>query len=289
MAEETAGPRASGGGERRKKPGLLDPYFPPFASPAAGAAFRHPERIDFVIAGTQKGGTTALAKFLSEHPGICIAPGKEVHFFDREPLFLGPHPDYEAYHRAFPNYRAGQAAGESTPVYMYLPQVAERLAAYNPRMKLVVLLRNPIERAYSHFIMEKSRNREPLAFAQAIRREGARLQGYRESGNRDGLARHSYVDRGRYARQLQNLYRCFPRSQVMLLASEDLSRAHARTLLEIYAFLGVEAVGPPPARQILSQSYEPMSPADRQYLREAYAQEIPALEEMLGRSLANWV
>src|SRR5688572_4249341 len=111
-----------------------------------------PPRVTFLIAGVQKGGTTALFDYLGDYPDIVLADAKELHFFDDEAQDWSA-PDYGAYNARFSD-PAGRPCGEATPIYTYWPNSLERIAAYNPAMKLVVMLRDPVERAWSHWRME---------------------------------------------------------------------------------------------------------------------------------------
>ena len=98
-------------------------------------------RVDFLIAGVQKGGTTALHAYLAEHPGLNLAAEKEVHFFDDETVDWAA-PDYGAYHARFAP-AAGRTTGETTPIYVYWPESLERARRYNPSLRLVLLFRDP--------------------------------------------------------------------------------------------------------------------------------------------------
>ncbi len=131
-------------------------------------------QVNFLIAGAQKSGTTALHRFLSEHPRICMASRKEVHFFDKNKNFKISSPDYDTYHKNFPNPSDDQIVGEATPRYICWPSAPQRIKEYNPDMKLIFILRDPVERAYSQFIMEKKRGKEPFPFFVAIRLEKIR-------------------------------------------------------------------------------------------------------------------
>ncbi|MFN3362066.1 MAG: sulfotransferase domain-containing protein, partial [Pseudanabaenaceae cyanobacterium] len=236
-------------------------------------------KVNFLIVGTQKGGTTALAQFLSQHPDICLAPVKEVHFFDYDRHYqLGA--DY--YHSFFPNYAGQTSIGEATPIYMYLPHVAPRIAQYNPHMKLIVLLRNPIDRAYSHYQMELQRKWEFLPFPLAIALEPLRLRLPQNlDAERTAKRVHSYCDRGFYTAQLENLYRYFPREQVLVLLQEDLANDHEGTLRQIYQFLGVNAPPQLPApAQVLVGNYQPLAPLRRRILQQRFRQEIANLQRL---------
>ncbi len=105
-------------------------------------------RVDFLIAGVQKGGTFSLYRLLERHPEISLSKAKEVHFFDNGEIDWSS-PRYGPYHRNFPRWREGQVRGEATPIYIYWPEALERIRTYNPDIKLILLLRDPIERTYS--------------------------------------------------------------------------------------------------------------------------------------------
>lgn len=111
--------------------------------------------VNFVIIGAQKAGTTALFDYLGEMPGIGLSRTKEVHFFDDETVDWDC-PDYGAYHAQF-DPGAAPLIGEATPIYVYWPRALERIRAYNPDMRLILMLRDPVERAWSHWRMEFAR------------------------------------------------------------------------------------------------------------------------------------
>src|SRR5438128_3640412 len=117
-----------------------------------------PPLVTFVIAGVQKGGTTALYEYLAEMGDVGLSRQKETHFFDDETLDWA-RPDYARYHAMF-DAPEGRPCGEATPIYSYWPNALERIAAYNPAMKLILLLRDPVARAWSHWRMEYARGAE---------------------------------------------------------------------------------------------------------------------------------
>ena len=216
---------------------------------ADAAAPRRP-LLDFMIVGVQKGGTTALAHFLARHPAIGMSMPKEVHLFDA--------PDYsrdwtpaaidDRYQPFFEDTAGAAIRGEATPIYLFLPAIARELKRYNPKLRLIVLLRDPVERAISHYYMEKNRDKEQLPLWLALLAEPLRLRLAEDAGHSDShLRRHSYRRRGLYSRQLRNLYRWFDPAQVLVLRSEDLRNDHDAVLRRVFAFLGVaEDVRVPP-------------------------------------------
>ena len=130
---------------------------------------KHRPRLDFMIVGAQKCGTSALAHFLSQHPEIGMASPKEVHLFDRPGYSSDWTPEQidDHYGSQLGHCTGARILGEATPSYMFVPEIGRDLARYNPDLKLIVLLRDPVERAISHYYMEKGRGRErrPLWFA----------------------------------------------------------------------------------------------------------------------------
>jgi hypothetical protein len=194
-------------------------------------------RLSFLIGGVQKGGTTALFDYLKGHPGLSLAPEKEVHFFDDEAGVDWSRPDYAAYHARFDPDRPG-LRGEATPIYIYWPRSIERIAAYNPAIRLIFLFRDPVERAWSHWRMERSRGVEPMSFADSIRDGRVRV----DDPTAPGFHRvHSYVERGFYGAQLKRVFRYFPREQVFLGGARQLRDDPALFLRNVCEFLGVPA------------------------------------------------
>lgn len=195
----------------------------------------------FVVGGVQKGGTTALASALARHPAIAMPRDKELHVFDGED-FDDAWDAARIDARVAAAFEAGPAAmhGDATPLSVYHPAVIRRIARYNPAMRWIVLLRDPVDRAISHYFMERSRGAERRGLFAAVLAEPFRLRGTREDFSAAAPWRWaSYVDRGRYARQLDELYVHFPPAQVLLLRSADLLADPAVVLRRVTAFLGV--------------------------------------------------
>jgi hypothetical protein len=130
--------------------------------------------------------------------------------------------------------------GDATPLSVYHPAVVRRIARYNASMRWILLLRDPVARAISHHQMERGRGVEPRGLFAAVLAEPSRIRRSADDFSATAAWRWaSYVDRGRYARQLDVLYRHFPRSQVLLLRSADLLADPAPTVDRVMAFLGV--------------------------------------------------
>src|SRR6266568_5317955 len=255
---------------------------------------RKVERLDFIVAGAQKSGTTAVHYFLKKHPQIALPDRQELHFFDDEEIFSCP-ADYERLHRHFrPLARstrllfatARQAtAGEVTPSYLYWKPAMERIWNYNPQIKLVILLRNPIDRAFAHWNMQRFKDREPLDFLDALKEEPRRIAQPLTVESR----RFAYVDRGFYSEQLERVFKFFPREQVRIVKFEDFRDRKQETLNGIFEFLGVN-----PLRGVRDKDrnivpYErAMTPEERKYLLTIFAVEIAKLEQMLGWDCSAW-
>jgi hypothetical protein len=243
-------------------------------------------RVNFVIAGVQKAGTSALEKYLREHPQLCFPDIKELHFFDDERAFATAQPDYQSYHAHFHTRPDHLLLGEATPIYAYWHDAPRRIWQYNPAMKLIVVLRNPIDRAYSHWNMERQRGKESLSFGEAIRREADRCRAALPLQHRI----YSYVDRGFYVEQLRRLQRFFPPAQLLVLRQEALRHDPAGSLAEVCRFLEIAELPPVESHVVHARTYEaPMDDADWDYLRDVYQAEIASLERLLNWDCQDWL
>lgn len=198
---------------------------------------------ELLIIGAQKGGTTSLFNYLAEHPDVLPPFGKEIHYFD-----LHYARGVTWYRGRFPyraRLRGGRLTLDASPYYLVHPQAPQRAASLLPNAKLVALLRNPIDRALSHYQHEVRGGRETLPFAEAIDREADRLAGEEERLRSDpsyysvSHHRHSYLHRGRYVEQLRRWMEHFPRAQLLVLQSERLFQDPAGTSAAVYDFLGL--------------------------------------------------
>lgn len=238
--------------------------------------------------GAQKAGTTALTYFLMQHPEIYMPEKKEMHFFDDEEFFAwsGDSVDYTHYHKDFHAPPGVRLIGEATPIYMYWLPAAERIREYNQSIKMIFLLRNPIDRAYSHYILQQEiMGNEPLPFSAAIRMERKR----RPKRDPRQSRIYSYIDRGYYARQIKRLLDYFPLSQMLFIKTEQLRNLHAATLDLIFTFLGVSPVDSIEPATINSNQYPPMSIPDRKYLLKKFRSDIEELEKLLDRDCSDWL
>lgn len=203
-----------------------------------------------IIPGAMKAGTTSLFEYLDGHPQLVPSREKEVHYFD-----MHFHRGIGWYARQFPRCRAAGGAAalpfESSPYYLFEPRVPARVREVVPDVKLVVLLRDPVDRAFSHYHNNRRLGREDLAFEDALAAEAGRLAGEEERLLADPRAvslRHkwySYLRRGLYAEQLLRWRACFPAEQMLVLDAGRLFSEPRAVLAEVLAFLGVDPWVPP--------------------------------------------
>ena len=240
------------------------------------------KRVDFLVAGAQKAGTTALFDYLSELPAFELPSVKEAHFFDDEEHVDWNAPDYGPYHGLFSD--PVRLWGEATPIYLYWPNALERIRAYNPAMKLILLFRDPVERAWSHWKMEYARGKETEPFGWCIRNGRARMA---KTEPYPGFHRvYSYVERGFYGRQLAHALELFPREQILILQSEDLRRDPTSTIAAISRFLGVAEPGEPIAPRLSRPAAEidypaTLTPEDVSFLQRQFAEEMVRFERLV--------
>jgi hypothetical protein len=259
--------------ERRKKIKMLDP--PPERIETA-----HLRQLpDFVIIGTQRGGTTSLYRYLTEHPDVGSALRKEVHFFDRH---------YEKginwYLAHFPVRGEAPVVGEASPNYLFHPDVPERARQAMPHARFIVLLRNPVDRAYSQYQMRVRRGIETLSFEDAIEKEPERLSRSDDPASQS-WRQYSYIKLGLYVHQLKRWMSVFPREQLLIIKSEDFYREPERTLHQVLEYLRLQPWSPEGFRAHHLNKYADMTSATRKRLRDYFVPYNEQLYALLGRDL----
>ena len=256
--------------------------------PASPMPQSHRPKLGFMIVGAQKSGTTALAQFLGEHPEIAMSAPKETHLFDSpdySPAWTAKDIDerYRAHFQARDFDGGGKLLGEATPIYMFLPDIGRELKRYNPNLRLIALLREPAQRAISHYSMERERDAERLPLWLALLAEPLRRRLCRKPLAQDSAVRvASYRHRGLYSRQLANLYRWFGRGQVLVLRSEALLREHDTALRRVFAFLGVSPNVYIAPERIFVGAGGPRRPVASALLRLSYSAERRRLRRLLS-------
>jgi len=252
--------------------------------------------VNFLIVGTQKGGTTALAEFLAGHPEICFCNRKEAHLFD-SPSFderLSPDEIDLLYRPFFTDYTGQPLVGEATPAYLFLPPVAARIYRYNPRMKIIILLRDPVARALSQYAMERARGTEKRPLFVSLLAEWYRFRKNPADFNTllrdEPVRRFCYLERGFYLAQVRRYQALFPPENVLLLPSEQLWDEHEKVLGLVYDFLGVgnREYLPPRTRVFATPAGPRPRLWSRLLLSLLYRREICRLAQHLGWDLAHW-
>jgi hypothetical protein len=257
---------------------------------------------DFLVIGTKRGGTTSLWRYLIQHPLVPrLFPAwntKTSHYFE-DNWTRG-----EAWYRShFPTARGRTAlerkhggpskVGEAAPLYMFHPLAASRVASIMPRVRMIVLLRDPVERAYSHWKERRTEDTEPLGFADALAAEPDRTAGERErliaEPGRVSPAYdwYSYRARGRYLEHLQPWLSRFDRSQFLFLPSETFYRSPAESYARILSFIGLPHFELPSYDVFNDRPSGGMDKSVRAELTAYYQPHNAALSDRLGQTF-NW-
>lgn len=272
----------------------------------------------FVLAGAMKAGTTSLAAWLDAHPDIHVAPQKEVAFFNNpHHWWLG----VDWYRRQFAGAGDARAVGDATPL-MSNPVAVDHMADVLPDAAIVAVLRDPVDRAYSHYWHLRSTGQERRSFERALRDEAADPEGSR------GAVPHDYLHRSRYLPQLEHLAERFPRERLRVVLFDDLRDRPAEVFADVCRLLAVDATAVPavvgevrdprpprphpavevalrvsraerwlPSRAVgwvrtaaaVAGGYPPIEPALRARLVHELSAEIGALADWLGRDLSAWL
>ena len=248
---------------------------------------------DYLIIGAQKAGTTALHRFLNQHP-LALGPNEnvprsgEIHYFDDN--FDKGEAWYQAcfFEKPTPDY----ITGDKSPYYLFHPLVAKRVYDLYPHIKLIIVLRNPIDRAYSHYWFNVRLGNEPLkSFEKALSAETERLANEEEKFYRDPLyqsTKHrffSYLARSRYVEQLKRWLAYFPLEQIHIVDAADLRDQPQETLNDVFAFLDLPPfdITPLPDKH---KDYPPMRPETRARLKAYFQPYNQALEALLNRKFS---
>ena len=253
---------------------------------------------DFVIIGAMKSGTTSLYDFLIKNPAIASASKKELHYFslrhNRSKLwYCSNFPSNLSRHYFYKKTNQRLLSGEASPIYLFYPLVPGRMKKTLPDVKLIVILRNPVDRAYSHYHHSLRSNVEPMSFEKAVELEGERCAGEREQLIRDPnfipkhYRDHSYLARGVYADQLENWFKHYDRKQFLILTTEDFHENPQQTLDQVFDFLGVHPfqVGSLKNRNV--GNYKEMNEDTRKFLIEYFKPHNERLSKLLQRSF-DW-
>ncbi len=248
---------------------------------------------DFLIVGAARSGTSSLYHYLCQHPSIGHAQTKEVHYFDvnydKSSLWYRAHFPTVATKWLYEARGGRFVTGEATAYYLFHPHVPKRVFELLPGVKVIALLRNPIDRAYSHYQRSVRRGRERLSFEDATLKEAERLAGETVKIARDGNYRSrvhrqfSYLTRGIYVDQLKTWLDFFPRRQLLIVRSEDFFADVGGTLEQIQNFLDIRRFDIQDRKTYKKGVYTNMDPATRRRLVDYYAPHNERLKQLLGR------
>ncbi len=240
----------------------------------------------FLIIGAQKAGTSSLFRYLSQHPHIRLPASKELHFFDMQ---------YQRsinwYEGLFPKrkFLSRQITGEASPYYLFHPLAPKRVNEHYPDIRLIVLLRNPVDRAYSHFNMERNRGNEPeVSFMRAVELEASRIfdeeqqirQGIIQSGCK--FQNWSYMRRGLYGQQVADWQKFFRSKQFIFIKSEDFYTDTVHELERIHEFLRIPHVPPVDISPVNTNRYPDLLSSERKKLEEYFREDGLLLQQLIG-------
>jgi hypothetical protein len=249
---------------------------------------------DFIIFGAPRCGTTSLYNYLIQHPRIAPPYKKEVHFFDinysKGRTWYRAHFPSSIYKRYVKTARQQDLiTGESSPSYIWYPHTPKRVFETVPRVKLIALLRNPVDQVYSHYQMNIIRwGKETLSFEEAIDKEEQRVQGEMEKMLADESyfsethSRLSYLSGAVYVDQLKPWFELFPREQILILRSEDFYVDPPSVFKQVLDFLGLPVLKLKDSRKHHSLRYDTMEAATRKRLLEYFEPHNQRLYEYLG-------
>jgi hypothetical protein len=282
---------------------------------------------NFFVVGAQKAGTTSVYEYLKLHPQVYMSPVKEPHFFSSDLVRIDSdlvfHREAD-YLRLFEGAEGFRVVGEASPCYLWHPEVARRIRDRIPEARIVILLRDPVERAYSHYLMDIMDGGLSKPFYELITEEFRRGEKVFGTG-------HLYVELGQYFRQVRRYVEAFGYDQVLVLMFEDLVHCPFETAARVAGFLGLDQeptfnipsigkvhvpymkprnplvphlmrlrkvrmlwrhVVPASIRYYVRHTFlakqgpkPPMDPSAAAFLQSIYEPDIQALETLLGRSL----
>jgi hypothetical protein len=255
---------------------------------------------DFVIIGAERAGTTSLYRYLGRHPQVIPATlrRKGAHYFDT---------NFDKSSRWYRSHFATRLAmstavrragsrrvitGEACPYYFFHPLVPERMRALLPDVRLILMLRDPVARAYSHYLHEVARGFEQLSFEDALDAESERLAGEEERIRAQPFhvsfahQHFSYLARGHYAEQLVRWQVAFPRDQLLIVDSGDFFADPDKGFREVTRFLAIAEMSLPSYPQLNSRTDGHMSPATADRLKAHFEEPNRRLEDLVGRSFS---
>ena len=235
---------------------------------------------DFIIVGARKAGTTSLYNYLIKHPAIAEPVTKEIHYFDyyynKLPLAW--------YKACFGNKKKWQIIGEATPEYLTNHYAAQRIHKLKPNMKIIILLRNPIDTSFSDWKMQVMKGNEYLNFHSAIKAEEERLRGEWSKVLRGEYSEkymmYAYLSRSYYYEYIKKYYEYFDKKQILIIKSEDLFNNPEVIMKEVYAFLN---------QPYIQQEYQIFNKGFENSLSKGLRAEVSKLYKTYNKKLYNLI
>jgi len=252
---------------------------------------------DSLIIGAQRAGTSSMFRLLKLHPQIYGSAKKEVHFFDRN--YSKGVNWYRSHFPLRQKLKGGWVTFEATPCYLMFPHAAERISQLLPNIKFIVMLRNPVDRAISHYFHEVAGNRENMPIEEAFKAEDDRIRPELKKIQDDKTyhsiiyRNYSYKKRGVYYDQIRHYLQFFNKEQLFIIKSEEYFENPNLIFKSVYAFLGVNDNFILRESKPKSQDFEWLNRSGRevdavkQELQEYFAPHNEKLYELLGRNF-NW-
>ncbi len=244
---------------------------------------------NFIIFGTVKGGTTSLYNYLTLHPSILPAIQKEVHFFNRNHIFRQGLKWYLAHFPQIPQ-NLNLISGEASPNYMYFPQAGKRVFQCLPEVKLILILRNPIDRAISHYYMARRLGQEQRSLEEALAGEVKTIKNIPQRAFDEVnffTEPPTYLRAGFYFYFIKEWMNVFPREQVLVLKSEEMYENPAATMKQVFEFLAVPNYQLSEYKNYFYGSYSRQEEEIRNSLSELLKPHNQRLEDYLGMQF-NW-
>lgn len=251
---------------------------------------------NFILIGAGKAGTSSLAHYLRQHPDIFVSTPKELNYFaftkadssqynlEDQKWIQNSIITLEAYQQKFALVKHETAIGEASGIYMFHPQAAARIQTMLPAVKLMAILRNPIDRAYSGYQMHLRRGTETRKFMHAVE-EDLTMQPR-------PYMRGCYLQKGWYFQQLEVYFKLFKREQIQIFLYEELCQQPQQLLKQMYNFLNVD----PNFKVNLEQKFntapnyaEALTLADKQQLLALLTPDIIKLQTLIQRDLSSWL
>lgn len=237
------------------------------------------KKIDFVIAGAQKSGTTAIKIYLNQSNQLCFSNRKESRYFIEDyNQDVGFKNIIERYQHA----ETGQLWGDKTPEYLYHEKLPERIYLYNPKMKIIILLRNPVDRAYSAYQMMLRHKWTDLTFLEKIKWDLANV-------SREESPSKVIVNRGYYATQLKRIFNLFPRNQVKVIKFDDFKISKQAVLDEVCLFLNIDKFTITNEPILPVRKYPKPELKAESLLSKIYYDEVVELEKLLNWNCSDWL